>query len=150
MVYPNGEDVDKTIKPGDVLIENSVFYMKLIYFEIPFTENEQISFDVGKANETEALYIPNSVITYKLKNHESKRIGVQIKLKYLDIDVDSGDFVLIGAGSEPTPREQSKAQIIAQSIKNEKEVKSIWVNADSAYLRFSIFLCISIYSKIIF
>jgi hypothetical protein len=102
------------------------------------------------ANQTEALYIPNSVITYKLKSHESKRIGLQIKLKYLDIDVDSGDFVLIGAGSEPIPREQSKAQIIAQSIKNEKEVKSIWVNADSAYLRFSIFLCISIYSKIIF
>ncbi len=113
--------------------------MKLIYFEIPFTNNQKISFDVGKANETEALYIPNSVITYKLKSHGSKRIGVQIKLKYLDIDVDSGDFVLIGAGSEPTPREQSKAQIIAQSIKNEKEVKSIWVNADSAYLWFSIF-----------
>ncbi len=94
-------------------------------------------------NDTEALYIPNSVITYRLESHlsfeEKKKIGIQITLKKLDIDIDNGDYVLIGPGFQPTiTRELSKAQIIAQKIDNEKDFKNIWVNADSAYLRFSI------------
>jgi hypothetical protein len=78
-------------------------------------------------------------------------IGVQITLKKLDIDIDSGDFVLIGPGSQPTHRELSKAQIIAQKIDKEEDFKNIWVNADSAYLRFSIlhtFCYLFLYSNI--
>jgi hypothetical protein len=49
-------------------------------------------------------------------------IGVQITLKWLDIDIDLGDFLLIGPGSQLTHRELSKAQIIAQKIKKKSKI----------------------------
>lgn len=134
-----------TQQHGDMTINYKGFKLKLIYFEMHFISNGEITLDSRYTNNTiaEALYVPNSVLTFKLISPQSDDIenkvliGVQISLEFLDIDIDSGDFLLIGPGSETTPRELSKDQIIYQNVNNGEEPTNIWVNADSAYIRFS-------------
>jgi len=144
VVLPLSDDVDQEVVNGKISFKSEGFILDITYFEIPFTHHEQ-EVELANPNNTyrEVIYIPNSVITYKLNSlqsldDKSSKVGVKIKLELLDIDIYSGDYLIIGAGSEPKPRELSNVQIIAQNINNEADQKDIWVNADSAYIRSSI------------
>lgn len=117
--------------------------MTVEYSEIRFTNNEEVTLN-HEQPVLEVGYQSNSIFTYILNSGEDdgdeearckkQKLGINITLEQLNIDIDKGDFLLIGPGSNPTHRELSKAQIIAENVEYPDE-KRIWVNAEAAYIR---------------
>ena len=142
---PNG--LQKTTLPlsptqieGQRLVWNNYFDLKIRYFEIEFNNTIEEELHQGDYYR-EVIYMPNSVVTFIMSPPESQtdsdkiKVGLKIHLDYLNIDVNAGDFVLIGPGSNPSHRELSNAQIIAENIQTDEDKKKIWINADSAFIR---------------
>ena len=119
--------------------------MNIEYGEIIFHGNTEKKLTYPDQSQYTQKYDKNSIFTFILDpgnddDDEAKCkveiVGINITLEHLDIDIDKGDFLLIGPGSKATHRELSRAQIISDNIFNEPDDhKRIWVNAEAAYIR---------------
>lgn len=133
-----------------------LFDMTVHYEDVPFVY-KLVESDDQNGTEFEFPYVPNSVSTFVINKHslcptgddddcEEIRIGVVIEIDDLDLDFQLNDYLIVGSGAKPVFWANSKAQMITS--KSEDKRRKIWVNADSAYLRF---VCLALtYEHLVF
>ncbi|CAG2172647.1 unnamed protein product [Oppiella nova] len=118
------------------------FSLDIYYFVVQFRNISEREL-YGKYDEDhhqEVAYVPNTSITYKLiptppTGGVDISVPIRIYIEYLDIDVDSGDYVVIGPGSQSKHRELSKTQIITENIGEVDDYQEVVIYADSVYIR---------------
>ena len=124
--------------------EKPIFELDFSYTDISFKYFFNCSDNLpATQTEYEHEYVPNSVMNFVINKHSlcpgheecnSIAVGVIVEIKYLDLDFDKSDYLLIGPGENPVLWENTKAQIVSHKIETKSQKRQFWVNADSAFV----------------
>ena len=127
------ESSDRSIQNYNNVIEedsNPVFMVELEYSELQFNSSEEyIDADRETHKNYSFEYKPNYVQTLVLNRTEDMKYGIVIDINHLDLDVDRGDYIILGSDRRP---KHSKNSVI---IWDNKKMKSIYVNSNQTFIQ---------------
>lgn len=126
-------DHDDDHETNDLMMEINVnFLFSFTYSQIAFTYLNDIITDENNTNNCQVDYIPNSVRLWNLITSKNN-FGVTITIKYLKIDLNVGDYLLVGSG-KGVMNTMVKSRAIIENIDNENYYKKIMINSNNAFI----------------
>lgn len=127
------DDDDNHNETNDPIVEINVnFLFSFTYSPIAFTYLNNIITDENDTNNCQVDYIPNSIRLWNLITRK-KNFGVTITIKYLKIDMNVGDYLLVGSG-KGVMNTMVKSRAIIENIDNKNYYKKITINSNNAFI----------------
>ena len=118
---------------NDSMMEiNGNFLFSFTYSPIAFTYLNDIITDENNTNNCQVDYIENSVRLWNLITSKNN-FGVTITIKYLKIDLNVGDYLLVGSG-KGVMNTMVKSRAIIENIDNENYYKKMIINSNNAFI----------------